>query len=153
MKNAFLLFALLISSVSFSQSVVGKYKLKYTCYKNDTVEAADTNATKTFSYKVAKGQHPEMTQADSAGNVAMVMFGIALFEQLTLNMKDNGEYWLIGFMGDADGYKNGTYKVKKGVLTVTTKSGKEEVYSIETVRGHQYITRSKNGLSYMFELQ
>ncbi len=148
-----MLVAVMISSISFSQDVTGKYKLKYACYKNDTVLTSDSNATKAFAYKVAKGQNPEMTKADSADKSGLILFSIDLFNAFTLNMKPNNEYWLIGFVKDEEGTKNGEYKVKKNVLTVTTKSGKEEIYTIETVKGHQYLTRTKNGLSFMFEKQ
>jgi len=153
MKRIILLFTLLISSLTFAQNVTGKYKLKYVSYGKDTVASNDSVALKSFAYKVAKGQKPDMLQKDSASSVGMILFAVTLFQDLTLEFKANGEYWLIGFVSGTEGTKNGTYKFKKKVLTVTTNSGKEEIYDFKVKGSRQYINRTKNGLSFIFEKQ
>ena len=153
MKKITLFFAFLISISAYAQDVAGKYKLKFVSYGKDTVSADDTTALKTFAYKVAIGQKPDMEKKDSAMHVGGILFAVTLFRDLTLDFRANGEYWLIGFISGTEGTKNGTYKLKKNVLTVTTNSGKEEVYDLKIKGTNQYINRSKNGLTFIFAKQ
>lgn len=153
-KKILLLAALFISSLSFAQNVVGKYKLQYLSYKNDTIGVNNEDSVKAFAYKIAKGQNPKMLPEDSAKHAGMIVFSVAIFKEIVMDMKENKEYWLDGVMvNDQTSAMNGTYKVKGKVLTVTTKRGKEEVYDIITLNGITYLARANNGMSFLFKKQ
>ncbi len=137
MRRLLFLLLFVFPLFSFAHSVSGKYKLIYLCYKNDTVEVLDTSSVKRVVLKIIKDSKALDSAAFDKELMDSFLFCLKTFVNLTLRMESDGKYHLSGYIDNSK---------------VTIDFSNEELVSLFNLRGHQIVSITQQGVTYLFEL-